>query len=86
MARRISAAEARRIAADWHGGQWSALYMFASAGVLHDGRWDRNDVLAEIRACRMLLNTDAYTEAERSEEDARLTALEWHVGKARERP
>lgn len=29
-----SAAEARAIAADWHSGQWSALYAFASSGTI----------------------------------------------------
>lgn len=28
----ISEEEARRIASEWHGGQWSALYAFASTG------------------------------------------------------
>jgi hypothetical protein len=32
--RTIKLATARTIAADWHGGQWSALYAFASSGKL----------------------------------------------------
>jgi hypothetical protein len=31
--RTITIARAREIATDWHGGQWSALYQFASSGV-----------------------------------------------------
>lgn len=30
----ITKSEAQRIAADWHGGQTSALYVFASSGTL----------------------------------------------------
>ncbi len=30
----ITESEARAIAADWHGGQWSPLYSFASSGSL----------------------------------------------------
>jgi len=33
--RTITLKTARAIAADWHGGQWSALYAFASSGVLN---------------------------------------------------
>jgi hypothetical protein len=32
--RTITLETARTIAADWHGGQWSALYGFASSGKL----------------------------------------------------
>jgi hypothetical protein len=37
---------ARRIASDWHGGQWSALYALASSGTV------LLDVLDEIDECR----------------------------------
>ncbi len=30
----ITLKTARSIAADWHGGQWSALYAFASSGTM----------------------------------------------------
>ena len=33
--RTITLKTARAIAAEWHGGQWSALYAFASGGVLN---------------------------------------------------
>ena len=29
----ISKLKAKEIASDWHGGQWSALYQFASSGI-----------------------------------------------------
>ncbi|PAW95066.1 hypothetical protein CKK33_16820 [Mucilaginibacter sp. MD40] len=33
--RTITLKTAKAIAADWHGGQWSALYAFASGGLLN---------------------------------------------------
>lgn len=33
--RTITAERARAIASQWHGGQWSALYQFASSGIFH---------------------------------------------------
>lgn len=45
----ISTRQARDIAADWHGGQGSALYMFASSGYMEDARYTVGDVLREVR-------------------------------------
>ena len=39
----ISDAWARRTAAEWHGGQGSALYLLASSGATHDARHDLGD-------------------------------------------
>ena len=46
----ISDAWARRTAAEWHGGQGSALYLLASSGATHDPRHGWDDVLAAIAA------------------------------------
>ncbi|NVM66856.1 hypothetical protein FHW88_005174 [Mucilaginibacter sp. SG538B] len=40
---------ARRIAMDWHGGQWSALYALGSSGLLPEGQ--RNKCLVEVTNC-----------------------------------
>ncbi len=45
---RISDGRARRIASDWHGGQGSALYMFASTGATRDKRYTVEDVRIAI--------------------------------------
>jgi hypothetical protein len=42
----ISLKTAKDIAVDWHGGQWSALYSFASSGIVKGG--DINKYLTEI--------------------------------------
>ena len=47
----ITDAQARKIASDWHGGQWSALYSLASAGYV-----DRDRVRAEIAAAVQALD------------------------------
>ena len=39
----ISDAWARRTAAEWHGGQGSAVYLLASSGATHDARHDLGD-------------------------------------------
>ena len=44
----ISDAWARRTAAEWHGGQASALYMLASSGATHDARHGLDTLLDEI--------------------------------------
>ncbi|QEM07895.1 hypothetical protein DIU31_031950 [Mucilaginibacter rubeus] len=44
--RTITLKTAKAIAADWHGGQWSALYAFASGGVLNGAQEPR--CLSEI--------------------------------------
>lgn len=47
----ITDGQARVIASQWHGGQFSALYTFASSGatVLWDDDWQSEDPLARIR-------------------------------------
>jgi len=40
----LEVSAARELAAQWHGGQWSALYSYASAGVI------RTDLADEVRA------------------------------------
>lgn len=42
----LTSGEARKIAHQWHGGQWSPLYAFASSGMIKD-RWG---ILREIRS------------------------------------
>lgn len=46
----ISKQKAQKIASDWHGGQWSALYQFASSGVFVPENYSRysNEINAEI--------------------------------------
>lgn len=51
---------ARRIASEWHGGQWSALYAFSSSGH-YDG-----DTLCEIRR-----TYNRLTQEHRRKKDAR---------------
>lgn len=51
----IGESEARHIAQDWHGGQWSALYAFASSGHL-----DADEALSEARACMEIDDADEY--------------------------
>lgn len=48
MARRITPEKARRIAYDWHGGQSSPLYAFASSGLVAD----LSALVAEIDDCK----------------------------------
>jgi hypothetical protein len=45
----ISDLDARRIASDWHGGQGTALYAFASTGAIDTARAD-HDLLREVNA------------------------------------
>lgn len=33
----ISDGKARRLASEWHGGQWTAIYSFASSGAISPG-------------------------------------------------
>lgn len=51
----ITDAQARKIAADWHGGQGSALYALASTGAV------RGDLVREINrdVCDPLFQSDA---------------------------
>ena len=41
----ITEAEARKIASEWHGGQWSPLYAFSSTGTIVSG------INSEIEEC-----------------------------------
>lgn len=64
----ISDAWARRIAADWHDGQGSALHMLASGGATHDGRWGWDDLLAAVeRAGDQQVGADMLTGRDRRE-------------------
>ncbi|MET9019230.1 hypothetical protein ABZV93_04545 [Actinopolymorpha sp. NPDC004070] len=45
--------QARRIAAEWHGGQWTAMYSLASAGYL-----DRDRLHAEIASELRIVPTE----------------------------
>jgi hypothetical protein len=47
----ISDRQARQIASEWHGGQGSALYAFASTGAI-DTAWEDHDIRQEIRPLR----------------------------------
>lgn len=49
MTARITDGQARRIASDWHGGQWSPLYMLASTGATKDSRYRLSDVVVAIQ-------------------------------------
>lgn len=55
--------EARRVAGDWHGGQWSALYAFTSTGHRAD------DLQAEVRIClaAVKVNPGLYVDRDRRE-------------------
>lgn len=39
----------RDVAAEWHDGQWSPLYAYASSGAIVDGL--TTDIIADIRSC-----------------------------------
>lgn len=58
--RRLDRPEARRIAADWHGGMTTALYALASSGSteLHPGE-GIGRLQREINHCRRLATGDA---------------------------
>jgi len=53
MAKFIHSSKAREIAYSWHGGQWSALYAFASSGLIED----LNVLIREVRNCEQLAGT-----------------------------
>lgn len=53
MARIIHSSKARQLGYSWHGGQWSALYAFASSGLIED----LQALLREIAACEVLAGT-----------------------------
>lgn len=55
----IGESEARMIAADWHGGQWSALYGFSSSG-----RLDVQGALAEATCSMDMLDSRTDPDAE----------------------
>lgn len=39
--------EARELAYQWHGGQWTPLYAFASSGLVRD----RDSLMQEVKVC-----------------------------------
>jgi hypothetical protein len=53
----ISHSEARMIAADWHGGQWSALYALSSSGAVSGGAAREAAGVLHLVAC----NLEDYT-------------------------
>lgn len=73
MARGITLATARKIASDWHGGQFSPLYALASTGTVVDG------VAVEVRYCLDNLSPLTYA-ASVQRERKRLTQLLKFVG------
>jgi len=46
----ISDAQARTIAADWHGGQASALYSLASSGAITDPAGTKFEISRDVRS------------------------------------
>jgi hypothetical protein len=44
----INDGQARRIAMEWHGGQWTALYSFGSSGAIVDLEALRREITAEL--------------------------------------
>jgi hypothetical protein len=51
----LNESEARKIAGDWHGGQWSPLYAFCSSGTITPG------IDSEISQClREVQNRPEY--------------------------
>jgi len=57
---------AQRIAADWHGGQWTALYSLCSTGTVWSGE-HRARLIAEIDHCQ----------TELPDEDSEMENLIW---------
>ncbi|GAA5021774.1 hypothetical protein [Actinopolymorpha pittospori] len=61
----INDGQARRLAAEWHGGQWTALYSLASSGHIDRDRL-RTEISREVQALehgcprRDLLALDKY--------------------------
>lgn len=58
---KITEGEARRIASEWHSGQWSPLYAFSSSGIIED----KGSLLSEVEYC--LTITEDTDELERLE-------------------
>lgn len=48
MSEIITDGQARRIASEWHGGQWSTLYSFTSTGAI-DFQPLKDEILFELR-------------------------------------
>lgn len=64
MTRKISPERARDLAYQWHGGQSSPLYAFASSGIVRD----RDALLSEIDECRCMAERCAgYLESDREQ-------------------
>lgn len=53
--------DARCVAGEWHGGQWSALYAFSSSGTVTAG------LLAEVREAVEIADGDRYDDRDRAE-------------------
>lgn len=53
MARVIDSRKARKLAYDWHGGQSSPLYAFASSGLIED----LNALIREVDNCAVVAST-----------------------------
>lgn len=70
----ISVARARKIASDWHGGQSSALYAFASSGML-PVPGARSEVKRDIRMAEI---TPGYTTRDVKELRSLLDFIEYH--------
>ena len=73
-ATKISDGKARRIASEWHDGQWSALYMFASTGATEGPRYDVDGVLSAIERSYPYA-TDTLGRQELAELEAYVTAV-----------
>jgi len=68
----ITLKTAQTIAADWHGGQWSALYAFASSGKLNSAQEplclaeiedNRNNSNSAVKQLRQLQKLKVFIEA-----------------------
>jgi hypothetical protein len=58
----MNEAEAREVASDWHGGQWSPLYAFASSGTLVEGITD--EIGRNMRWCEDQAGSPRYEDYE----------------------
>lgn len=56
----IDPTDYRTTAYNWHGGQWSPLYAFASSGIVED----LNALLSEIKQCSTLFHPPEDKDAE----------------------
>lgn len=72
----ISEADARRIASEWHGGQWSAFYAFSSSGAIIEG------VLEELEEMRQAKTIESDHEHDQLATfiESRITRGAWVAG------